>query len=178
MTNVYFQQDYERVTEQKKKSLTLFLTVTGIALLAMVGVFVWFILEPYGTKKEPWLLVLISVISGLYAIFAYIYLSICYARVKNYKKMLGYALTRKPTEGQAVFMHFNSGITVKDKVDFQSITFVEWSEKEKDYMERNVFFDPEKTRPDFRTGDEIRLLTYSNILVAYEVLNRTADSTN
>ena len=173
MNKVYSVEDFEAVKLQKKRCLTNFFVATAIYLVIAIFIFVYFLFEPYGSKKETWLLVGECVLTGLYATFAYIYMSIRFARVKNYCDMIERALNRKPTAGTATFMRFNSDVNVKDKVDFKSMTLVEWSEKEKEYMERYILLDPEKPRPDFKAGDEISFLTYSNILVEYEIINRT-----
>lgn len=173
MTKIYNVNDLTTAKEQKKRCLIWFFVASGIYLLAAVGVFVYFLNEPYGSKKEIWLLVAECVITAIYAVFAYIYMTIRFTRVKNYCIMVSRALVRKTTPGTATFMHFNSDITIKDKVDFKSMTLVEWSDKEKDYMERYILIDPEKPRPDFRAGDELSFETYSNVLVAYRINNRT-----
>ena len=173
MTNVYCKADLDAVLKQKRNCLTYFYIVTGIFLAAAIFVFVYFLLEPYGTDKEWWLLTVECVLTGIYVIFAYLYMSVRFSRVRKYCKVLERALIRKPTAGSATFMRFNSDVTVKDGVDFKSMTLVEWSEKEKEYMERYILLDVEKPRPDFRAGDEIMFNTYANILVSYEVSNRT-----
>lgn len=172
MTEIYSKGDLEAAVKQKRNCLIYFFTVTGIFLAVSVFVFVYFLFEPYGSAKKPWLLTLECVFTGLYAIFSYLYLSIRFSRVRRYKIMLERALNRKPTEGEATFMRFNGEVNVKDGVDFRSMTLVEWSEKEQEYMERYVLLDVEKPRPDFRTGDLLKIKTYSNVLTGYDILNR------
>ncbi len=173
MTEIYQRADYESALKQKKKCLTYFLIVTGVYALLAAAVFIYFLFEPYGSKKETWLLVIEGVLTGLYVIFAYVYMAIRFSRVRRYCIFLLRALERKPTSGTASFMRFNSEIMQRDGVDFKSMTFIEWSEKEKDFMERNVFLDVEKQRPDFRAGDEVSFNTYANVLVSYKINNRT-----
>ena len=173
MTHIYSSGDLENAKNQKKKCLIFFFVMTAVYVLVAAGIFIYFLFEPYGSKKETWLLVSECVISAIYAVFAYIFMTIRFSRVRNYCIMLSRALTRKPTAGTATFMHFNSDITTKDKCDFKSMTLVEWSDKEKDYMERYILIDPEKPRPDFRAGDELSFETYSNVLVSYTINNRT-----
>ena len=173
MTEIYSNADLDAVTAQKRNCLIYFFSVTAVFVAAVTVIFVWFLLEPYGTPKKPWLLTLECVLTGLYAIFAYIYLAIRFSRVRRYCVMLYRALNRKPTEGEATFMRFNGEVNVKDGVDFKSMTLVEWSDKEQEYMERYVLLDVEKPRPDFRVGDALIIKTYSNILVGYEITNRT-----
>jgi hypothetical protein len=174
MTKIFYENDLVKAKNQKKKCLTYFFIGTGVYLALSVFMFVFFVLEPYGSKKETPLLIGECVLTGIYVVLSYIYMTIRFSRVKNYCVMLERALTRKPSTGTATFMRFNSDITVKDRVDFKSITLVEWSEKEKEYMERYILIDPEKPRPDFRAGDEISFETYSNILVGYTINNRTS----
>lgn len=173
MTSVYFQNDYDAAVRQKKKCLALFLIATAIYLIGAATVLVVYLLEPYGSKLSTPLLVLQCVWLALYVVFAYIFMAIRFNRVRRYCTMVGDALTRKPTSGTATFMRFNSDISEREGVDCRSMTLVEWSEKEKEYMERYIMLDVEKAKPDFRAGDELSFKTYSNILVAYEVLNRT-----
>ncbi len=173
MTEIYSAGDYDAVVKQKKRSLVLFFTILGIYIAASVAIFVYFLFEPYGTPKRPWLLLSECVITGLFVIFAYVYLSIKFKKVRRYCIFLERILNREPTSGEATFMRFNSEVTVKDGVDLSSMTLVEWSEKEKDYMERRVMLDCEKPLPDFRAGDMIKFNTYSNVLSSYDIVNRT-----
>ena len=172
MNEIYSSSDIESVVKQKKKCLTVIFTVSAVYLAAAVFMLVYFILQPYETPKKTPLLVSECVLTAIYAVFIYIYASIKYSRVNNYLKMLKNLLGKSTTKTEASFMHFNSETTVKDKVDFYSMTLVEWSDNEKDYMERHVLLDKEKARPDFRPGDEVVLYTRMNILVSYEVAER------
>ena len=173
MTEIYSRADQEAVLKQKRNCLIFFFSVTAVFLAAVTAVFVYFLFEPYGSPKKPWLLALESTLTGLYAIFAYFYLAIKFSRVRRYAIMLGRALDRKPTVSFATFMRFNGEVNVKDGVDFTSMTLVEWSEKEQEYMERYVLLDVEKPLPDFHVDDALTIKTYSNVLVGYEITNRT-----
>lgn len=173
MTDIYSKKDLTAVLAQKKRCLTYFFIVTGVYAALTIGLLVWFLLEPYGSKKEPWMLTGECVLTGLYVIFAYIYMTIRYTRVKKYAKILDYVLTKPKTKSVSNFMRFNSDIVVKDGVDFKSMTVIEWSEKESEYMEHNILLDVEKPRPPFKAGDEIESYTYSNVLVSYRLVNRS-----
>lgn len=172
MTKVYSESDLTAVKKQKKICLAVFFTVSALYLAAAVAVLVVYILEPYGSTRLVWLRWSVLIATALYAVFAYLFMSIRFNRVKRYAKFVGLALKRTPTPGVATFMRFNSDISVKDGVDFRSMTLVEWSEKEKDYMERYILLDVEKPQPAFRAGDELSFMTYSNALTAYEITNR------
>lgn len=173
MTEIYDKKDLERVLAQKKRSLTYFFIVTGVYALLTIALFIWFLFEPYGSKREPWMLVGESVLTGIYVVFAYVYISIRVIRVNRYAKALRLLLTKKPGKNVSNFMRFNSDIITKSGVDYKSMTVIEWSEKEKEYMEHNVLLDVEKPRPSFFAGDEIEYYTYSNVLVSYNLLNRS-----
>ena len=173
MTEIYSAIDLEKAKKQKNKCLAVFFSVSLVYLAAAVFMLVYFILEPYGTTKRTPLIIGEGVLTAVYVIFIYIFMAIKFARVKNYVKLLDNLIGKNVTKSIASFMRFNGETTVKDRVDFTSMTFVEWSEKEKDYMERHVLLDKEKARPDFRPGDEVILYTRMNILVSYEVAERT-----
>lgn len=172
---IYSEADLAAAKAQKKRMLIVFLSATFVYVAASAVILVFHILEPFDAPapKRTVRLVAECVISAVYITLAFVFISIRYARVRRYCKFLSSVLVRVPTEGIASFMRFNSDVTVKEGVDFKSMTLVEWSDKQNDYLERYVYLDLEKPLPPFKAGDEVRLKTYANVLVAYDILNRT-----
>lgn len=173
MNKIYSPADLDAVKRQRTHCLIFFFAVTAVYLAVAITLFVFYVLEYVGSPRIPYFKAGVYVSTGLYVIFAYIYMSIRFSRVRRYAKLLRLILVRTPTSGTATFMRFNSDLSVKDGVDFKSMTLVEWSDKEKEYMERYILLDAEKPLPDFREGDEISFKTYANILTQYEILHRT-----
>lgn len=73
------------------------------------------------------------------------------------------------------FVRFEEEDLPKDAVDVSACVFKTWSEKRKEWMERNIYLDNEKPRPDFSEGDLVRYFTQSNFLVQYEILARKSE---
>ena len=172
MTEIYSGADLQAAKKQKKKVHITFFSVTGVFIAVAAALFVYFLFEPYGSPKETPLLVTVCTLTGLYAVFAYLFLSIKFSRVRRYCIFLSRVLSRKSVYSEGTFMRTNEETVSKDGVDLKSMILVEWSEKEKDYMERKILLDAEKAVPKLRPGDLLGVNTYSNVLVSYEVLNR------
>lgn len=173
MVELYSESNLIDVKKQKNKCLTVFFAVTTVFVACVISLLIYYALEPYGTNKKIPLIIAECVITGLYVIFTYIFMAIKYSRAKKYCNLLSNLIGKNTTKSTVTFMRFSSEVTAKDGVDFSSIIFVEWSEKEKDFMERHVFLDKEKSRPDFHPGDEVNVYTRMNILVGYEIFERT-----
>lgn len=173
MTSVYNDADFLAVYKQKRKLFYIFMGISAAYLVFCGAWLAYFISLPYAASKFlPKACVYVS--SVLYAVFACIYLSIPYSRVRRYYKMLGYVCEGLKVEETNYFYHFREKSLQKDNIDVVGCVFETWSKKKQEWMEREVYADAEKPLPEIGEGDLVRYVAQSNILVQYEILEKHA----
>lgn len=173
MTSVYTDADYLAVYKQKQKLFYIFMGVTLVYLAFCAAWLVYHISLPYvASKFLPKACVYVA--SALYAVFAWIYLSIKYSRVRRYYKMLSYVCDGLKVGETNYFYRFREKSLQKDNIDVVGCVFETYSRKKQEWMEREVYADPEMPLPEFGEGDLVRYVAQSNILVQYEILEKHA----
>ena len=91
-----------------------------------------------------------------------------------YYKMMYYLSEGIKNEEICYFLCFEKKDLQKDWVDVNSCVFTTWNKKKSEWMEREAYFDPEKTMPDFKEGDLVKYIVQSNFIVQYNVLQKKA----
>jgi hypothetical protein len=102
------------------------------------------------------------------------FMAIKYGRVRRYYKILTYINEGMKAEECNYFYTFREKSLQKDNVDVVGCVFETWSKKKSEWLEREVYFDPEKPLPDFGSGDYVRYIAQSNFIIQYEILERHA----
>lgn len=173
MISVYNDDDLLSVYKQKRKYFTIFMSVTAVYLAFCLAWLVYFTGLPYiADKTLPKACVYVS--SVLYVIFACVFLSIKYSRVRKYYKMLCYVSSGMKMTEENYFYTFRKKSLQKDNIDVSSCVFETWSKKKQEWLEREVYIDSEKPLPDFGEGDLVRYITQSNFIVQYEIVQKHA----
>ena len=77
-------------------------------------------------------------------------------------------------EEKNYFYRFREKSLQKDNIDVVACVFETWNKKKQEWLEREVYADPEKPLPEFSEGDLVRYISQDNMLVQYEILERHA----
>ncbi|MBQ7880095.1 MAG: hypothetical protein IJ317_05550 [Clostridia bacterium] len=173
MTSVYTDADYLAAYKQKRKLFGIFMAITTVYLAFCVAWLVYYISLPYVANKF-WPKACVYVASAVYAVFAWVYLSIKYSRIRRYYKMLGYVCDGLKVGETNYFYRFREKSLQKDNIDVVGCVFETYSRKKQEWMEREVYADSEKPLPEFGEGDLVRYVAQSNILIQYDILEKHA----
>ncbi len=174
MISVYNDADLLAVYKQRKRVLLVFWIITLAYLALCIGCLAYHISLPYkhpNLKYPKWCA---WVASPLYVCFIFPYMGIKFSRVNRYYKMLRDISLGLKNEERNYFYTFDKLSLQKNNIDVMACVFETWNKKKKEWMEREVYFDPEKPLPDFKSGDFVRYVCQSNFIVQYEVLQRGA----
>ena len=171
---IYNDADLLTAYKQKNKIVLTFWGITLAYLAACIAMVVYHASLPYGSKEDAIPQTIAYVLSALYVIFSFPFMSIKYSRSNKYLKMLSFLSEGLKMSETNYFYTFREQKLQKDNIDVLSCIFAVWSKKKEEWLEREVYADVEKEQPDFGEGDLIRYVTQSNILVQYEILQKHA----
>ena len=116
----------------------------------------------------------VYVATALYVVFCYLFLGIKYSRVRRYYKTMYYMSLGLKSVEMNYFYCFDEKVLQKETIDVHSCIFEIWDRKYKEWLEREVYCDPEKPLPPFEEGDEILYVTQSSYLLQYEIKQKKA----
>ena len=173
MISVYTDADYLAAYKQKRKLFHIFMAITLVYLAFCGGWLAYYISLPYVANKF-WPQAFVYVASTVYAVFAWVYLSIKYSRVRRYYKMLSYVCDGLKVGETNYFYRFREKSLQKDNIDVVGCVFETYSRKKQEWMEREVYADAEVALPEFGEGDLVRYVAQSNILIQYDILEKHA----
>lgn len=174
MTTVYTDDDFNAVYNQRRRIFHVFMGVTIFYAVFCLAWLIYFITLPYKHSMQNVVRACVFTASALYVVFLFPFMGIKYHRVNKYYKMVYYLSEGLKITETSYFVCFAKQDLQKDNVDVISCIFQTWNKKKCEWMEREVYCDPEKPFPDFEKGDFVRYVTQSNFLVQYEVLKRHA----
>lgn len=174
MVSVYKDADYLAVYKQKKRIFWFFMGVTAVYLAFCVALWIYYMGLPYKDPNQGWVKACVYVVSALYLVFAFPYLSIKYSRCRRYYKMLTYVSVGLKNEEKNYFYCFEAQSLQKDNIDVCSCIFETWDKKKQEWRDRETYFDSEKELPPFESGDFVRYIVQSNFVVQYEILQKQA----
>lgn len=166
----YFDHDEViKAKKQKKTVLAIFFAVAAVYLASVVVFLVMVYNMPYGDDPTVPKLVEYSV-TGVFAIFSFVYLGIPLRRVNKYFKLTVNLDTGIKEESVASFLEYDETIHDKDGVDCKALVFLEWNKYKKDYFERKVLVFYEKEFPVIAEQAEVKFVTQGNFLIEYEII--------
>jgi len=174
MTNVYTDAEYLAAHKQRSKLLGIFIAVTAFYAAFCIGWLIYYIGLPYKDPMQKLPQTCVYVISVLYVIFTALYMGIPFARVNRYYTMLTNVSTGIKDVEKNYFYCFEELNMQKDNVDMVGCVFETWNKKKCEWFERAVYYDVEMPLPEFESGDYIRYVTQSNIVLQYEILQKHA----
>lgn len=169
MTVVFNDDDLVKAFKQKQRIWYAYVGVLAFFLALCVACIVYYVSLPYEDPTAPVPLWIICVASCLFVIFSYIFLGIKFQRARKYYKIVSYLSVGMKQVNNSIFLRYEEP-ELKDSVDYYVLTMSEWSKKKSEYMDRKIYCDKEKPRPEFQGGDIVRYLTQGNIMVEYEVV--------
>ena len=174
MQNVYTDADLLSAYKQRAKYLTIFISITAAYLAICIGLCIYHSTLPYASPLETWPKVVAYVLSVLYVVSMFPFMSIKYRRINCYHKLLSYINEGIKSEETNYFYTFRQQTQQQDNIDAVVCVFGEWNKRRQEWRERVIYLDAEKPMPDFSNGDLVHYITQSNFLVHYEVLQRHA----
>lgn len=174
MTKIYNDNDLWNCFAQRRKILGVFIGVSAFVLCAIVGLLVAFTQLPYQDPNALWLEIVACVIAGIYVIFAFPYMGICFKRSNAYCRMIKFISVGIKECSVAPFEGIDDW-TTRDGVDVNVALFSEHNRKTDEEMTRQVYVDGEKDFPPFQEGYFVRMITQGNLLIEYEITDRKAE---
>ena len=73
-----------------------------------------------------------------------------------------------------IFYVFEKKTLQKDNIDVTGCIFETWSKKKQEWLDREAYWDNEKELPPFESGDYVKYIVQSNIIVQYDILEKHA----
>ena len=174
MISVYKDADYLAAYKQKKRILSVFWAITFAYLAYCITWLVYYIGLPYEDPMQILPEMCVYVMSAVYVIVIFPYMSIKFSRIRRYFKMLTYVSTGLKNEEKNYFYCFDENNLQKDNIDVVSCVFETWNKKKCEWMEREAYNDPEMPLPDFESGDFVHYIVQSNFVIQYEILQKKA----
>ena len=174
MQSVYNDSDYLAVYRQRRKILNVFWWITGAYLAVCLGCLFYHFTLPYQDPLDNVPRAIVYGVSAVYMLIIFPYMAIKFSRVNHYYKLFKHFCEALKMEETYHFYGFRECKLQKDNVDAISCVFAIWNKKKQLWMEREVYWDPEKDLPDFERGDLIRYITQSNFILQYEILEKSA----
>ncbi len=168
MTKIYHDGDLWDAFMQKRRILSLFLAVTGAVFLGLVGFVTYYIMLPYNDPNATWVIAVSCVLVGVYLIFAFPYMGICYKRCNSYCKALKFISVGLKEYSVLPFVGIEDW-TTHDGVDVNVAIFSVKNIKRDEEMLRQIYVDGEKDFPAFKEGQYARLVSQGNLLIEYEL---------
>lgn len=172
MIKIYQDRDLWEAVMQRRRILAVFFAVTGVFLAALVAFVVYYIMLPYQDPNATWVIAVTCVITALYLMFVFPYMGICFKRSNAYYKMLKF-ISMGLKEYSVVPFEGIDDWTTHDGVDVNVALFSVRNIKRDETMTRQIFVDGEKDFPDFEEGKYAKLISQGNLLIEYELTDRT-----
>lgn len=164
-------EEYEQAKVQRRKVLIWFFVVLAIYLGGSIGVLAWYLTLPFMSGTITTVKIVQYSITGVFVIFAFIYLGIPYKRVNKYFKTMQNMATGLRETFVGSFFEYDESVQTKEGVEFKSLVFLEWNKYKNDYYERRVLVYIEKEFPKFEKNQNVRYVTQGNRLYSYEILD-------
>lgn len=169
MEKIYNDNDLWECFKQRRRILGVFLGVTALYVLMLVGFFVAFAMLPYEDPNGLWMKIVTSVITAFYIIFSFPYMGICFKRSNAYCRAIRFISVGLKEYSSAPFEGIDDW-TTRDGVDVNVALFTVKNRKTDEDMTRQVYVDGEKDFPPFEDGCKVRMITQGNLLIEYEII--------
>ena len=174
MTSVYCDADFLAAYKQKKKIFGVFWAVTLAYLAFCIAWLVYFISLPYASPMQFLPKLCVFTASVLYVVFSFPYLAIKGSRVRRYYRLMTYLSGGLKSEEKNYFFTFEKKLLQKDNIDVTGCIFETWNKKKQEWLDREAYWDNEKPLPEFESGDYVKYVVQSNVIVQYEILEKHA----
>lgn len=174
MQSVYSDHDYLAIYKQRKNILTVFFAITGAYLAFCLGWLVYHFTLPYADPLDNIPRTCVYVASAVYILVIFPFWTIKYSRANRYYKLFKHFCVALKMEETYHFYAFRECTLQKDNVDAIGCVFAVWDKKKQRWLERVVYWDPEKELPNFEQGDLVRYITQSTFILQYEIIQKQA----
>lgn len=172
MINLYGENDLIVAEKKYKKSRNLTIIISAVYLLLCVLICVIYALQDYKTPLRMPLYICVLLLTLAYISFVVMYYDLALKKYGKYKDFIKYAIKSTAPEKTNVFIRKEYDSKIKDGVEGVSLFFLEWSEKEHDFFEIQIYLDVKKDGNYFKKGDKVEHIEYSNFLIGYNIVNK------
>ncbi len=171
MVNTYASKnDYYQAKAQRKKTLTIFFIMIGVYILASAIILTIYLLQPYNSPKLQTLEIIEYVLTAV-AVFVFLmFFHIPYKRVNKYFLFCKILVVGLKERSEVNFLEFDDKLREKEGVDCKSLVCLEWNKYKDEYFERRILVFYEKEFPPIPAGARLSVVTTSNFLVEYEII--------
>jgi hypothetical protein len=145
MIEFFKAEEYDKAKVQRKKVLIWFFVGVAVYLVLSIGVLLWYLTLPYMSPVITTTKIVQFSITGVFVVFAFIYLGIPFKRVNKYYKVTRNMVTGLKETGTGSFFEYDENVQTRDGVEFKSLVFLEWNKYKKDFYERRVLVYVEKS---------------------------------
>ena len=171
MKYLYNQEDLIKLDKTRFKLKSLYNAILITTIVIVLGGVIFRAFLPYQSKLGEIIYVVVMTLTVLFVIFSFVFLSIPYARVKDYCSFVYNALNSERIESKATILEIRKNdVTIKYGVDYYYIDVLEWSNARNDYVKRSILVDKEFDNLKIEKSTIITIETVGNILTAYEIL--------
>lgn len=175
MTKLYTNDDLWDAVRQKHRLFYGFLAAVLLYAAGLIAGVAVYVSLPYDEPNSVYVVVAVSILTGLFILFSVPYMGISYRRSKSYVKMLRFISVGLKEYSVLPFREIDDW-TTRDGVDVNVALFGVKNVKKDEELLRRIFVDGEKDFPPFRAGDRVRMVTQGNLLIAYEVIKTDGEA--
>ena len=158
---------------EKKKLLTFYFIILALVLAIEIFFITYFIVTVNTTQDrslKDLLVALSSVLLMLFGWFSIIFFTLKYRRTKKYVAMFDDFQTGIRETETGIFKGYDLKIREKAGVDFYTMkVMVKPKDRRFDDVCREILIYKQCPRIEIKEGDKIKMITHSNILIAFEV---------
>ena len=167
----YTSELFEKTKKQRKLTITWYVIASSVMLLASVGLFIWYRLQPYKDPTITTIKIIQFSLLGIFVIFSFLYLGIVFKRVNRFYRICNAMQTGIRETWVGNFIRYDEKMQEQNGVDYKSLIFLEWNKYKNDFFERKVLVFYEKPFPEIEEGKNVKFVTQSNVLISYEILD-------
>lgn len=166
MIDVYNDEDLLSAYKQYKRIIGVYVLVAAVYAAFVAATIIYYISLPYKDSAQTTVKVIFGVVTAAFILFSYPYLGIKLRRIKAYYRLLSGVSAGYKNTDVAYFSHIDDWEDY-DRVDVNVLVFKKWNGKKREWDERKLYIDAEKDVPEFRENEEVRVVTFGNIIVQY-----------
>lgn len=166
MISIYRDEDLVEAYKQYKKIFLFYAAIAAVYAVFLAAIIAYYVSLPYEDPAQTTVKIIFGVVTGAFIIFSFPYLEIKFRRIKAYYKLLGGISSGIKNVDVSYFSHIDDW-DVYDGVDVNVLVFKKWNEKKQEWDERKLYVDAEKDLPEFKENEEVRAVTFGNIVVQY-----------
>ena len=158
---------------EKKKLLAIYFIILALTLAVEAFLITYFIVTVNTTQDrslKDLFIALSSLLLVLFGWFSLVFFKLKYRRTKQFVDMFNDFQTGIKVTEEGVFRGYDMKIREKAGVDFYTMkVMVKSKDRRFDDVCRDVLIYKESPKIEINDGDKIKMITHSNILIAFEL---------